>query len=226
MTKNLKISLALVVVVLAVVGALLVGNRTQDVSAEAPATNGGSAGTPSGTASVLVRPDSHRLSTAKDGKVTVVEFLDLECESCRAAFPDVERLREEYKGRVTFVIRYFPIPSHRNAELAARTVEAAARQGRVEAMYKKMYETQESWGDQQVSHEETFRGFARELGLDMKKFEADWKDPATAERVEKDRRDGIALGVQGTPTFFVNGNRPQIGSLADFRAAIDAELAK
>ncbi|MDT9696674.1 thioredoxin domain-containing protein [Streptomyces sp. P17] len=222
MTKNLKISLALVAVVAAIVAALLAANRTPDASTTASGTGGGKVA----DASVLVRPDSHRLSTAKDGKVTVVEFLDLECEACLAAFPSVERLREEYKGRVTFVMRYFPIPSHKNAELAARAVEAASKQGKLEAMYKKMYETQESWGDQQVSHEKTFRGFAKELGLDMKKFEADWKDPATAKRVAKDRKDGVALGVQGTPTFFINGQRPQIRSEADFKAAIEAELAK
>jgi protein-disulfide isomerase len=222
MTKNLKISLALVALVLAVVAALLAANRTPDASTAAPDASEGKVA----DASVLVRPDSHRLSAAKDGKVTVVEFLDLECESCRAAFPSVERLRKEYEGRVTFVMRYFPIPSHKNAELAARAVEAAAAQGKLEAMYQKMYETQESWGDQQVSHEKTFRGFAEELGLDMKRFEADWKDPATAERVEKDRQDGLALGVQGTPTFFINGKRPQIQSEADFKAAIEAELAK
>ncbi|MEU0352762.1 thioredoxin domain-containing protein [Streptomyces sp. NPDC006237] len=222
MTKNLKISLALVVIVAAIVAALLAANRTPDASADASDTGEGKVA----DVSVLVRPDSHRLSTAKDGKVTVVEFLDLECESCRAAFPVVEQLREEYEGRVTFVMRYFPIPSHKNAELAARAVEAAAAQGKLEAMYQKMYETQESWGDQQVSHQKTFRGFARELGLDMKKFEADWNDPATAKRVEKDRQDGLALGVQGTPTFFINGQRPQIQSEADFKAAIEAELAK
>ncbi|MEU0124275.1 thioredoxin domain-containing protein [Streptomyces albidoflavus] len=225
MTKNVKVSLALVVIALAVVAALLAANRTPDApaGASAQADTGQAKAAP---ATVLVRPDSHRLSEAKDAKVTVVEFLDFECESCRAAFPHVEQLRKEYKGRVTFVMRYFPIPSHKNAELAARAVEAAGAQGKLEAIYQKMYETQESWGDQQVSHEETFRGFAEELGLDMERFEADWKDPATAKRVEKDRQDGLALGVQGTPTFFINGQRPQIQSLDDFKAAIDAELAK
>ncbi|GGS40879.1 DsbA family protein [Streptomyces nanshensis] len=222
MTKNLKISLGLVAIVLAVVAALLAANRAPDAS---PAEDGADA-SGSAPSSALVREDSHRLSTAKDGKVTVVEFLDLECESCRAAFPHVERLRKEFEGRVTFVIRYFPIPSHRNAERAATAVEAAAAQGKLEEMYTKMYETQESWGDQQVSHEETFRGFAQELGLDMPKFEKAWKDPATAERVQKDRTDGISLGVQGTPTFFINGKRPQITDYDSFKAAIEAELNK
>ncbi|MFD7118832.1 DsbA family protein [Streptomyces sp. NPDC059922] len=224
MTKNLKISLALAATVLTLVAVLLAANRSP--APDARADGASQAPEAAASASLLVRPDSHRLSTAEDGKVTVVEFLDFECESCRAAFPVVERLREQYAGRVTFVVRYFPIPSHRNAEPAARAVEAAAGQGKLEAMYTKMYETQEEWGDQQVSHEKTFRGFARELGLDMAKFEKAWKDPATAERVRKDREDGLRLGVQGTPTFFVNGKRPRITSYEDFTAAIDAELAK
>lgn len=71
-----------------------------------------------------------------------MEFLDFECEACRAALPMVERLRSEYGERLNVVVRYFPIRSHFNAERAARAVESAAQQGMFEAMYKKMYETQ------------------------------------------------------------------------------------
>ncbi|MFC9977390.1 DsbA family protein [Spirillospora sp. NPDC127200] len=230
MTKNLKISLSLVAAAVVALGLLLVFDRSSGSRSDAGAGAGGggtaSPGAAAAPSSRLVRPDSHRLSTAKDGRVTVVEFLDLECESCRAAFPVVERLRKEYEGRVTFVVRYFPIPSHRNAELAARVVESAAAQGKFEAMYARMYETQEKWGERQDSQEATFRGFARDLGLDMAAFDKALKDPATAERVDKDRRDGLLLGVRGTPTFFVNGKRPQITSYEDFKAAIDAELAQ
>ena len=135
MTPNTKISLTVLAVVAAVVGALVLLNRS-----DIPSTSG-DASSPA-PASVLVRPDSHRLSTAADGRVTVVEFLDLECEACGAAFPGVEKLRGEYAGKVTFVMRYFPIPSHRNAQLAARAVEAAGQQGQLEPMYRKMFETQ------------------------------------------------------------------------------------
>jgi protein-disulfide isomerase len=156
-----------------------------------------------------------------------VEFLDLECEACGAAYPGVEKLREEYNNKVTFVMRYFPIPSHVNAELAARAVEAAGQQGKLEPMYKRMYETQPQWGDQDVSHRDTFLGFAREIGLDMPKFEAALDDPAVIARVGKDRTDGARLGVRGTPTFFINGKQFQ-GSptYQPLKAAIDAELAK
>ncbi|WP_342771407.1 DsbA family protein [Georgenia muralis] len=97
-------------------------------------------------AAPVVRENSHRLSTASDGRVTLVEFLDFECEACGAAYPFVEQLREDYAGRVTFVARYFPIASHANAENAALAVEAAAQQGKFEAMYQRMYETQAEWG--------------------------------------------------------------------------------
>ncbi|ALG08645.1 DsbA family protein [Kibdelosporangium phytohabitans] len=133
MSKNAKVSLTIVAVAVLVVGLLLLVNRPGDPIAARQRD-----GAP---AAELVRPDSHRLSPAPDGKGTVVEFLDLECEACGAAFPGVEQLCAEYSGKVTFIVRYFPIPipipipSHRNAELAARAVEAAARQGKLEPMY-------------------------------------------------------------------------------------------
>lgn len=225
MTSNTRISLTVIAVVVAVVGALILFARPDSPSA--PAQAGPSGGTPTAPASVLVRPDSHRLSTAADGKVTVVEFLDLECEACGAAFPGVEKLRAEYGDRVTFVMRYFPIPSHRNAELAARAVEAAGLQGKLEPMYRRMFETQPQWGDQQTSHRATFLGFARDLGLDMPKFEADLDAQATLDRVRKDRADGTAVGVQGTPTFFINGTKFQgTPSYEGLKTALDEALTK
>lgn len=173
----------------------------------------------------VVRADSHRLTEVPNSAVTVVEFLDLECEACRAAFPGVERLRTEYGDRVTFVLRYFPIPSHQNAELAARAVEAAGRQGQLEPMYQMMYETQPEWGEQTVSQRDMFVEFATRLGLDVSRFERDVDDPATAERVLADRADGMELGVEGTPTFFINGSKFAGAPTYDaLKAAIEREL--
>lgn len=225
MTPNTKVSLVIAAVVVAVVGAVVFFSQRGEETPAAQAGSGDSS--PTAPPSVLVREDSHKLSTAADSKVTVVEFLDLECEACGAAFPGVEKLRAEYGHRVTFVMRYFPLPTHLNAELAATAVEAAGQQGRLEAMYQKMYETQPSWGDQQVSHRDTFLGFARELGLDMATFEAALDDPATLARVLKDRDDGLALGVQGTPTFFVNGVRHEgPPTYEGLKAVIEEELGK
>lgn len=173
-----------------------------------------------------VRESSHRLTEPKKSELTIVEFLDFECEGCGAMYPVVEKLRKEYGDRVTFVARYFPMPGHRNGRLAARTAEAAARQGKFEEMYNKLFTTQKEWGESQESEEDVFRGFAKELGLNMNRFDADLADPAVAGRVQDDQRDGLGLGVQGTPTFFVDGTPIQIpGSYEAFKALIEDRLS-
>lgn len=218
MTRNVKISLSLIV---ALACGALVAVAAID-SAEEPAS---AAETTAADAQVL-RPDTHRLSATRGDRVTVVEFLDFECESCRALYPVMEQLREEYAGRVTFAIRYFPIASHRNAQIAAQAVEAAARQGALEAMYRTMFETQEQWGEAQESKQQLFVGFARRLGLDVDRFRRDLEDPSTVARVASDQRDGVALGVTGTPTVFLDGEPLALESAEQLRADIDAALAE
>lgn len=175
---------------------------------------------------LVVREDSHRLSEAPAGSPVLVEFLDLECEACRAAYPLVEKLRKDYEGRVEFVIRYFPIDSHANAMNAAVAVEAAARQGKLEEMYSRMYETQAEWGEQESSQAPLFRTFAEDLGLDLSRFDSDVSSADVKARVEKDRQDGLALGVQGTPTFFLDGQMIQPNSEEGLRQLLDAAIAR
>jgi len=172
----------------------------------------------------VVREESHRLNDVPGAKVTFVEFLDFECEGCKAAYPIVEQLRADYGDRVEFVLRYFPLSGHFNAERAARAVEAAAQQGKLESMYHKMYETQSEWGEKGTPADDVFRGFASELGLDMTAFDAAYNDPATAQRIRVDLDDGKALGVRGTPTFFVNGEEIRLRQPDDLRNAIEEAL--
>ncbi|MET3768812.1 protein-disulfide isomerase [Marisediminicola sp. UYEF4] len=171
-----------------------------------------------------IRDDSHVLDDAGDGAVTVVEFLDFECEACGAAYPVMEDLREEFSGQITFAIRYFPLPGHFNSMNAAIAVEAASQQGELEAMYGRMFESQAEWGEAQESRAPLFRQFAEELGLNMAGYDAAVTDPATTERVESDFNDGIALGVSSTPTFFVNDRMVPLTSFDDLRTAIEAEI--
>ncbi|MGW2306312.1 DsbA family protein [Streptomyces sp. NPDC001809] len=174
-----------------------------------------------------VRDDSHRLTTPRRSELTVVEFLDFECEGCGAVHPTVERLRAEYKDRVTFVARYFPMPGHHNSTTAALAVEAAAGQGEFEAMYAKLFATQKEWGEAKESKAGLFRTYAAGLGLDMARYDTAVKAPATLERVKADQRDGLALGVRGTPTFFVDGVRIQTpGGYEEFRALIESRLSR
>ncbi|MCW2584459.1 MAG: uncharacterized protein JWQ53_3249 [Klenkia sp.] len=211
MRSNLAVSAALVAAFALVVGGVvwLTSDRSE---------------TAAGGSDAVVRSDSHRLGPAGDGEVTLVEFLDFECESCLAAYPVVEQLREDYAGQVTFIARYFPVDGHANARNAAVAVEAAAMQGQFEAMYQQMYATQTQWGEQQTPQADLFRAFAVDLGLDMDAYDEAVADPATLERVLADRDDGLALGVQGTPTFFLNGEQLTVGSAAELIAAVDAAV--
>ncbi|MAY96541.1 thioredoxin domain-containing protein [Aeromicrobium sp. REDSEA-S32_B7] len=219
MTKQNKAAIALGVLVTSAVVVLLLVVQSRGGDQPAPVATG------SPEESMLVREDSRILGEEGSSGVTFVEFLDFECEACAAAYPAVEQLRQEYAGEVTFVARYFPLPGHFNAERAARAVESAARQGELEAMYQRMYETQAEWGEAQVPHDDLFRGFAEEIGLDMQQYDADYASDEVAARVQRDVDDGLELGVQGTPTFYVDGEPLQPRTYEDFTSAIDAALA-
>lgn len=169
----------------------------------------------------VTRADSHVLDEGGPDAVTVVEFLDFECEACGAFYPIVEDLRETYAGDITYVVRYFPLPGHVNSTPAALAAEAAAQQGRFEDMYHRLFETQAQWGEQQTETPEVFRGFAEALGLDMAAYDAAIVDPATLERVEADQNDGASLGIASTPSFFVDGSYVQLERWNDLEEAIE-----
>ena len=211
MSRNLKISLAMVVAAVAV--ALIAASAGS--GGEDPAVAAGDGSVPA------VRPDSQRLSTG-DSDVTFVEFLDFECEACRAAYPAVEQLRSQYGDEVTFVVRNFPL--HGNSEAAARAAEAAAAQGKFEQMYDRLFETQTEWGEKESSQEEVFFGFAEDLGLDMEEFRAVYDDPATLQKIRRDKADGQALGVTGTPTFFLDGEKLEVGSFEELVERIEQAI--
>jgi protein-disulfide isomerase len=209
-----KIAIALVVgLVLAVLGMTALINRNNQAVQTAAAAS-----------AELVREDSHRLSTAKDEKAVLVEFLDFECESCLAAYPFVEEMREKYGHHLTVVSRYFPLPGHPNSLTAAVAVEAAAQQGKFEEMYHRMFETQTEWGHSQESQAGTFRAYAEDRGMDMAAYDAAVADPATTARVETDKNDGLGLGVTGTPTFFLDRERISPSTLEEFEQFINAAI--
>ncbi|GAY12596.1 thioredoxin domain-containing protein [Pseudonocardia sp. N23] len=225
MSRNAKVSIGIVAAV-ALVATLvwaLIPDGGDSSTASQPAAV--TAPAPGEAASIAARTDSRTLSRGST-PVTFVEFLDFECEACGALYPVVEQLRADYGDRVTFVVRYFPLPNHDNAEPAARAVEAAAQQDRFEQMYSTMFERQAQWGDKPTRADDVFRGYARELGLDLAAWDAAYDSPATLEKVREDVADGTSLGVTSTPTFFLDGTRLQPKTVQDIRAALDAALVK
>ncbi len=221
MRTQTKAALAVAVLIVLAIGGALAVNQMRGGSE--PAAADVSSAIADGA---IIGEDSRVLGEEGSSDVTFVEFLDFECEACGAAYPIVEDLREKYAGEVTFVIRYFPLPGHVNSGSAARAVESAARQGELEAMYSRMYETQKEWGESQDSKEDLFRTFAEDLGLDMDQYDADVSSEDVGARVAKDVADGESLGVSGTPTFYVDGELFQPQSVEDFTSVLDEALAE
>ncbi|MFC7614859.1 DsbA family protein [Actinokineospora soli] len=193
-------------------------------------------------AAVLSPPGSHTLTEAADGKVTITEFLDYQCPACAGYFTNItSKLEKDYAGKVTFVVRNFPLGMHPLAVPAARAAESAAEQGKFSEMYHVLYENFQQWAvtpdGQSVSEDaeranELFRGYAQRIGLDVAKFTADLTAPAVQARIDKDTADGKTAGVTGTPALFVNGQRfePSGQTFADvdkqLRELVDRELAE
>ena len=163
--------------------------------------------TPAPTSDPLSIKTDDWIKGNKDSKVTLVEYLDFECEACGAYFPLVKRLTEEYGDRVAFVSRYFPIPSHRNSMTSASAVEAAGKQGKYWEMYNMVFENQSAWGEKKTPEPKIFEEYAQQLGLEMEKFKQDVLSQEVRDRIERDKNAGIKLNIQGTPSFFLNGKK-------------------
>lgn len=160
-----------------------------------------------------------------DAPVTLVEYLDFECEACGAYYPVVKQLEEKYKDDLLVVNRYFPLPGHKNGMNAALAVEAAGLQGKYWEMHDILFENQETWGEQSVSKPSSLETYAEQIGLDMEQFRTDRNSDTVKERVTRDKDSGEALGVTGTPSFFLNGQRiSNPKTLEDFETLIKAAI--
>jgi protein-disulfide isomerase len=141
----------------------------------------------------------HRAGNLNAG-ITLVEYGDFECSHCGAAHPLVKQLLKEYGQDLMFVFRHFPLQQmHPMAMMAAVAAEAAGKQGKFWEMYDQIYEDQENLSGDNLLF------YAKNIGLDLTQFAEDWKDEELASRVEQDMEGGIRSGVNGTPSFFLNG---------------------
>lgn len=156
-----------------------------------------------------------------DAPVTIVSFADYECPYCARAAESLEAAAAQFPGKVRVVFRDFPLEFHANAVPAAIAARCAGAQGKYYAMHDKLF------ADQKSLDPATFKGYAEALGLDGAKFDACFSDPKHLAGISADQQAGKALGVEGTPAFFVNGI-PLSGAqpTAAFVAAIRAELER
>ncbi len=159
-------------------------------------------------------------------KLTLIEYSDFQCPACAVYYPVVKQLAEEFKSDVLFVYRNFPLPQHANAFPAARAAEAAGKQGKFWEMHDKLFETQIAW-ENSVRPYGTFSRYATELGLNLDQFEADYDSSAVKNKIDADIKSGQSAGVNGTPSFYLNGvkiNNPR--SYDDFKLTLINALNK
>ena len=154
------------------------------------------------SADVLIKDWSPSLGPTM-ARVVVVEFLDPECESCRAMHPIVKKTLKQYEGRIRYVLRYMPY--HANSELAARWLEAAREQNLYWESLDAMFERQPEWGSHHAPRPELIPEILKSVGVDVKKAGIAKENVKFGEWIAQDKADGVLAGVNGTPTFFVNG---------------------
>jgi protein-disulfide isomerase len=149
-----------------------------------------------------VTEDRDHTQGPADGAVTLVQYGDYECPFCGAAYPIIKEVQTRMGDRLRFVFRNFPITtSHPHAERAAEAAEAAAAQGTFWQMHDLLYENQNRLRDGDL------HTYAERLGLDVELFDKELAEHVHAERIHEDFMSGVRSGVNGTPTFYINGAR-------------------
>lgn len=160
--------------------------------------------------------------------VRLVEYGDYQCPACGAYYLPVKQTVEKYSSLITFQFRNYPLYQiHPNAMAAARSAEAADLQGKFWPMHDLLYENQQVWSAA-ASPQSIFEGFARQLGLDLAKFRQDVKSSTANDRIQADLAEGNKLGIDSTPTFFLDGKKISNPNptLEGFSKVLDAAIAK
>ena len=167
-------------------------------------------------------------SPTTNASVTVEEYGDYQCPPCGLLHPEIKKIVTEYGARVNFVFHNLPLTKiHKNALVAAQAAEAARLQDRFWQMHDLIYEKQNAWKDEE-NPRPTFTEYAREVGIDAKRFSRDIDGLEVQQHLDEDRRQAESLGVVGTPTIFIEGRqlKPEVTTGEGIRKGIDLMLAR
>ena len=208
-----------------------VAAQMQEATAKLAAAPSGAPGRPPARPSRPGRPDPSKEYPISIGKsptkgpdsapVKIVEWSDFQCPFCRRANPTLAQIQKEYGDKVQFAFKHMPLSMHTKAPGAHKAAEAAGIQGKFWEMHDLIF------ADQRGMSDEKYEEYAKQLGLDVAKFNKDRQSPQVEARLNSDMAEASKLGVTGTPAFFVNG-RYLSGAqpFASFKTLIDEQLAK
>lgn len=197
---------------------------TQPAPAPAPGSQTTPAQQPVVNRGIPGAEPAHAIGSA-NAPVHLEEFGDFECPPCGIFHPILEQMHEEFGDRLRITFREFPLANHQHAQAAASAAEAAGIQGKFWPMHDLIYERQNAWKGQ-FDVRPIFEGYAKEIGLDVERYKRDLGGSLVRQRIFQDARRGQSLGVQGTPTVFINGREVPFENLAPdkLRQVIQKEL--
>lgn len=141
-----------------------------------------------------------------NAQFTLVEFSDFQCPYCARSVGTVKEFMKKNQGKIRLVFRHMPLPNHAKAPDAAKAAMAAGEQGRFWDFRDKLMATQGEWSSS-ADHRQKFAKYAREMALDVGKFERDMGKPEYQKKIDEDVAYAHTIGVNGTPSYFLNGVR-------------------
>lgn len=156
-----------------------------------------------------------------DAVVTLVEYSDLQCPACAAFQPVLNGMLEQYADQLRFEYKQFPLPAriHPFAMQAAMAAEAAGQQDKFFEYHDLLFANQDTWAKAAVPTS-YFIQYASDLGLDLDLFKLHMRSSVLRDRINADIAEGQELGITGTPTFFLNGEKMEVESYLDFAQQI------
>ena len=211
--KSIVLGTVVAVVVAFVAGVVAFTNRSNQEVKQVAQTN----------SDALVRPHSPVFGNPA-AKVTIVEFFDPSCETCRAFYPIVKRMVNASFGQVRLVLRYAPL--HHGSDTAIKILEAARQQGKYWEALELALAAQPQWASHDRPHPEMIWSLIGDIGLDMAKAKADANGPTVDQVLRQDIADMQALKVDRTPGFFVNGTPLREFGEAQLKALVEQEIKK
>ena len=166
-----------------------------------------------------------------DSLVTLIEYGDYQCAPCASVHPLIKTVVTDYKDKIRFVFRNFPIPTlHQNALTASTVAEAAGLQDKYWEMHDKLYENQTAWADLTTDKRiDYFSDLANQLKLNVSKFKSDLSLQSISDKIKYDQALAEKTGVQGTPSMYLNGTKldgEALNTVESLKAILDAELKK
>lgn len=214
--QNKKLVIGTVSIIILIFVALAYFYKSDEIKKEEVATLKNS--------ELLLREHSVRFGENQKN-VSVVEFLDPECESCALFHTVMRKVYKEYYKDIQLVVKY--IPNHKNSKIAIRILEASREQNKYEEVLDMIFETQALWAQHNNEKPELLWEFLAQIPqLDLDKLKIDSKNPKIEELINLDASDATRLNVRGTPTIFVNEKRLSVLSQRDLFDLVESEIYK